>query len=445
MFEPTAIALVLLIGLQLFPILFAIHRRRINFLSVVMAGNFVAFSANKLYELFSGVDPSRWPTDVRVELYALVVAHVLIILGYVLTSKKFRERTSSQTLAPSRLKGWEAVASSLLIAWIALAPLSVGLKQLAIALQSLLMVYLFFSEAPENPIYLGFARACLWLTALLVFIQYGLLSFAVALTILGAIRCLMWRKVAHAISLILLVAVMGTLQPIKSAHRNFLLRRPQSSVVERVENTIHLFEARWITSASEKPLPIAQTSRHEEYWRGFRRVGDDSLGKVLTQTPDRVPYWRGETYRPLLFVWLPRLFWTKKPEITTWHKFGKEYGYLQSTDEATSVSFNYLAEAFMNFGIRAFLAASLLFGAIIALTERTLVHLLPGQPAVTFALFVLPFAVPTDTTSIVAPILFSALLLGSSRTLPRLFIRARKLLRPAPLRSLISRGSPFAE
>ena len=35
---------------------------------------------------------------------------------------------------------------------------------------------------------------------------------------------------------------------------------------------------------------------------------------VIDETPNRIPYWGGETYKPLVTMFIPRIIWQNKPE-----------------------------------------------------------------------------------------------------------------------------------
>ncbi len=81
-----------------------------------------------------------------------------------------------------------------------------------------------------------------------------------------------------------------------------------------------------------------------------RAVQITLLSKVMRDTPERVPYWNGETYLPLITSFIPRVFWPDKPQIRTGNDFGRRYGYLSQDDFSTSYNLPWIVELFINFG-----------------------------------------------------------------------------------------------
>jgi hypothetical protein len=110
-------------------------------------------------------------------------------------------------------------------------------------------------------------------------------------------------------------------------------------------------------------------------YRGFTtRVGQIFvLSYVYEQTPKAVPFWNGETYKPLFTSFIPRALWPSKPRETVGGQFGRRYGITEAGDE-TSVNLPWLTEAFVNFGVWGAILGMTLAGMLIGLLERFYCH-----------------------------------------------------------------------
>ncbi len=107
------------------------------------------------------------------------------------------------------------------------------------------------------------------------------------------------------------------------------------------------------------------------YSRIVHRIGHLWLFQwVYQQSPDPVPYWAGETYRPLLTAPIPRAIYPDKPEERTGGKFGYRYGFLPTQNEPTSVNVPWMIELLANFGPKGVIAGMAVFGIILAAVVR---------------------------------------------------------------------------
>ncbi len=91
------------------------------------------------------------------------------------------------------------------------------------------------------------------------------------------------------------------------------------------------------------------------------------LSGVMEKTPGPVPYWRGESYRPLIGIMVPRLLWPDKPRDVFGGVFGPRYW---GTESSTSVNVPWLVEAYGNFGPWGMVVGMALFGALLALLDK---------------------------------------------------------------------------
>jgi hypothetical protein len=75
-----------------------------------------------------------------------------------------------------------------------------------------------------------------------------------------------------------------------------------------------------------------------------------AFSQVTVMTPNIVPYWDGETYKIILYKFIPRFIFPNKPEEDVGQLFGHRYSFLSDDNLTTSMNSPILAEAFMNFG-----------------------------------------------------------------------------------------------
>jgi hypothetical protein len=104
---------------------------------------------------------------------------------------------------------------------------------------------------------------------------------------------------------------------------------------------------------------------------GTRMAHAGILSYVVDQTPKVVPFWNGETYKPLISSVIPRIIWSGKPEERAGNLFGRRYGFIEGDDQ-TSINMPWITELFANFGWPGIISGMAIFGALICLLERTL-------------------------------------------------------------------------
>lgn len=92
---------------------------------------------------------------------------------------------------------------------------------------------------------------------------------------------------------------------------------------------------------------------------------------VVEKTPEEVPFWGGETYKPLFTAMIPRAIWSDKPLEITGGLFGKRYGILKPTSQ-TSLNLPWHIETFVNFGHLGVLIGMALIGAFLAVIDKLL-------------------------------------------------------------------------
>lgn len=104
-----------------------------------------------------------------------------------------------------------------------------------------------------------------------------------------------------------------------------------------------------------------------------RRISHIALMEhVVANTPERIPYWKGETYRPLLTSWIPRFLWPGKPREEAGWAFGQRYGILNPDDPPQSINLPWMIEMYANFGGAGVILGMGLVGVLFAFFEAFL-------------------------------------------------------------------------
>lgn len=121
------------------------------------------------------------------------------------------------------------------------------------------------------------------------------------------------------------------------------MRRAQLGPIERVSLFMRLTYER-VTEGGQAFIEEAgQTSGQRLSYLG-------TFAYVIRHTPSRVPYMGGETYRVMLWSFLPRVLASGKPSQELGQLFGHRYGLLHPHDFETSFNCAQIMEMFMNFG-----------------------------------------------------------------------------------------------
>jgi hypothetical protein len=74
------------------------------------------------------------------------------------------------------------------------------------------------------------------------------------------------------------------------------------------------------------------------------------LSIVVKKTPEEVNFYYGKSYDGFIYKFIPRTFFSSKPEELFGRFWGKRYGQLSQSDNVTSWNFPILAEFYANFG-----------------------------------------------------------------------------------------------
>jgi hypothetical protein len=227
------------------------------------------------------------------------------------------------------------------------------------------------------------------------------------LTMMGTI-CLLFffigslKRSRSMLALALLFTVVtAMIQSVKADFRTTIRENLEMPMMDRNAAVSDLLGAKYFASDPSIGTSSATwADRWDSIVAGFGRAGDDSMERVLALTPSKVPFWGGETYASLPFMFIPRFLWPDKPTRHFWNKYGRVYGVLSEDDYQTSVGVSYLAEGYMNFGYPGMYAVALLVAFIIAIVERLSFVVMRGNFYFSFLVYMIPLMPPaTDLGS----------------------------------------------
>lgn len=93
----------------------------------------------------------------------------------------------------------------------------------------------------------------------------------------------------------------------------------------------------------------------------------DPFAMIVYRIPDQIPFFRGETFKPLIYGWIPRIVWTNKPTIS-FGRFMNEV-IIQSFTNA-NIPLTTYGELYLNFGPWAVPFGMFLFGYFVSVTVK---------------------------------------------------------------------------
>jgi hypothetical protein len=210
------------------------------------------------------------------------------------------------------------------------------------------------------------------LLILLVRLSSGLLSQVFFL--LFFLLLVVWRESKRLPILLpcLTLVFILVFNPIKNQYRDLTWRGEYSNAgsIEKAQLFIDLATEQ-IIGGNKRGSSSTSNDDTSSLNTVIDRVGYiNFFSKVIEDTPERVPYWGGQTYLPLLTKFIPRFIWPNKPAETIANQFGRRYGYLGSTDFSTALNLPWLVEAYANFGDFGMLIVMPLIGTFLAFLEQ---------------------------------------------------------------------------
>jgi hypothetical protein len=139
-----------------------------------------------------------------------------------------------------------------------------------------------------------------------------------------------------------------------------------------------------------------------------------TLATTVEMTPSAVPFWHGETYKPLVVKLIPRFLYADKPDENAGQTFGHRYGLLMPTDDTTSYNLSQLVEAYVNFGTWGVLIVMFCIGLFYNLGQALFLHPSMGMGSLVGGAYVISswLNIESNTSLILGGLPLSLLFLG---------------------------------
>ncbi len=412
--------------IQLTPVMLAFTRRHFTYISFVMVFHFFQLSLPKWFLLQDDpllmVNSPEMLMAIKEQIFC---TGIIILIYYASRNFLFAavaEKERFQLLTLSRAQVY-MLTFYVLVVPIILERLPAWFLSIHFLLLSADVVLLFTSNSPGNEWLMRFTKVAALVGAFVYFLNYGMMTLMGAMVSLGTLVCCLKKKFKVLIFISVGVLLMSAIQTVKGPFR-VIIRSELGEVMptwERLFVLMDLLQAKYIDREDSEMFEDEEEKEKKEETigsgliSGFMRAGDDSLERVLAMTPSKVPFWNGETYESIPFMFIPRALWPDKPTRHFWNKYGRSYGILDEEDFQTSVGVSYLAEAYMNFGYSGMYLIAVLFGLLVATIERSAFFILNGYYYFPYVVLLTPMLMPgSDLGSVVSSlwVIFLVFLIG---------------------------------
>lgn len=395
------IFLFLLFLVQLTPIIVSVSRRKLDYISFVMLNHALQYTVPVINHVFN-VDPVDTIPAIRVQAIVENLRCALLMIAVYYGCRHFLfygflERARFEELSLGK-RAYLIVTAYVIVVPLFLEYFPAAFLIIHLSLLSLDMILMFCSTIRGSEGLTTLLKAMALLTAFLSYLKTGMMFMVANFSAYLLVVTLIKKKYINFVLLGLLVLGAAAGQTVKLNFRNALAARPEMSYSERASVWWKLVDTEYFSEEAEND----ERAGSEKLSVGFQRIGDDSLEIVLGMTPGQVPFWNGETYLSLPYMFIPRFLWEDKPSRHFWNKFGRLYGVISSDDYQTSVGVGYLAEGYMNFGYMGMYTIAVIMGLLIAFLERMSYVILRGHFTFTYVAYLMPLAAyGNDFTSIV--------------------------------------------
>jgi hypothetical protein len=423
--------LMILMLIQLTPPLLVISRRQFNFIVFIMMNHFITYSLAKYNQMFN-LEKLTSATPQAVHAFQeMIYCTVLIQASYYfaryLLSRSLPLRQTFTMFRVSR-EQYLVVASMAIFQPLILEYLPAEVSTLYLVASYLSLIFLFCAET-ESPVFERSMKFVILMSGCYFFLIYGSLGFFGSIgMLLLIVSFVQWRP--RNFLLLFLIATGGmAVQSVKAEFR--IISRSQEMSIWELSSTLNdLLIWKFIDGGTSPVLPqededesatppegeVTEGEVGDALAQGFSRLGDDSLERVLAMTPSRIPFWEGETYEHIPYIFIPRIIWPDKPKREIWNKFGRVYGFLSSEDDETSVGVNMLGEAYMNYGYTGLYLVACFFGVLVSILETMSYYFLPRNTFFAFIAFLTPvMAYGLDLGSILNGIVITLCMLFAVR------------------------------
>ena len=168
------------------------------------------------------------------------------------------------------------------------------------------------------------------------------------------------KKKIFFIFMLFSIVIFSILQASKTFHRHIILENLNTKGNETFLffnniyiNLNYLYNARVSTNSNFFNDKEHRTYIHQVIRGSVLRVfhSPNVLSRVVKKTPEEVNFFNGKSYEDLIYKFIPRILYPKKPEELYGNFWGKRYGGLLDSDTNTSWNFPVLSEFYANFGL----------------------------------------------------------------------------------------------
>jgi hypothetical protein len=190
------------------------------------------------------------------------------------------------------------------------------------------------------------------------------------------------RKIPWLVLAIGVLAV-GLLQPFKATFRSLTWRggaASNRSLTQKSQLFLELGATFW---QAPPPLQLVVTAAM------LRLSFLTEFADVVRETPANVPYWKGESYYPLLSKPIPRFLWKDKPKEDIGKRFGHRYNLLAPENDVTALAMTHLGEFYFNFGPAGVIIGMFFTGLFYGCLQACFIHRESGIGGVIGAVFLL--------------------------------------------------------
>ncbi len=424
-----------LLLIQALPVIVSFTRKHFTFLSFVMINHMVMLTIPKWFQFmrYPGA-PKLLPRAAEAMQEQAFCTVILILVYYACRSLILNAVAEKEKYQFLTLKRWQLIA---LGAYVLIVPTMVFILPawfltVHFLLLSADVVMLFTCVCPGSETLLRWIKVATFIEAFTYFLNTGMMTLMGALVSFFFLISCMEKRYWRVLFIALGVFSMSAIQSVKGSYREIM---KNSEVVlstpERVGVLYELLAMKYFDlnvdfeDIEEDPAEMDKETSSGKLMAGFMRAGDDSMERVLEYTPERVPFWEGETYASIPYMFIPRALWPDKPTRHFWNKFGRTYGVLSSEDYETSVGISYLAEGYVNFGYHGMYIVAFLMGFLIAVCEKYAHVVLGGYFFFPFIILLTPLLPPaTDMGSILQSLWILSMFLFAAR--PVLLTMARR-------------------
>jgi hypothetical protein len=161
------------------------------------------------------------------------------------------------------------------------------------------------------------------------------------------------------------ILIFAVLNPVKHQYREAVRRAPNSnalSAADKAELFLGMTANFWLGGGSQS-VDVSTNL--------LNRLNHLAIAAVVTDaSPNRVPYWNGDTLSLGVYTFIPRILWPGKPGMSVGNEFGKRYLLLDMSNDDTTVNLTWLNEFYCNFGYWGVVVGMACLGSGFALLER---------------------------------------------------------------------------